>query len=73
MSESSPSTEFVSIDPSARETISGKSLMLGAYGVIIGLLLLYAVLLALRSSATKRAIRRLEHRLKPSTKSSEKN
>ena len=65
--------EFVSFEPSARESISGKSLMLGAYGVILGVLLIYAFVLLLRSRSTLRKTDSLERRLLDSKKISEKN
>lgn len=55
---------FVEFDPAARETISGKTLMIAAYAVILGVLLLYTVLLAVRSALATRAIRRLQSRIR---------
>ncbi len=55
--------EFLPVDPAAFDTISGKKLMLISYGVILGLLLAYAIFTLLRQRAVNRAILRLENQI----------
>ena len=54
---------FVPYDPAAEEQVSGARLMIAAYAVICGFLVLYALSLLLRARATKKRIRRLEARI----------
>jgi len=54
---------FQPVDPASLEAVSGASLMIAAYTVIVGAITLYCLLLLLRERSTTRAIRRLEQQL----------
>jgi hypothetical protein len=54
---------FVPFDPAAQDTVSGAALLIAAYAVICGVLVLYAFSLFLRSAAVRRRARTLEARL----------
>jgi hypothetical protein len=60
--------DFEPVDPAALDSVSGTRLVAVAYGVILGLVLVYALVLMLRDRAVRRAAERLQHRL-DSTKS----
>lgn len=65
LTSSATQDEFLPVDPAAFDTISGKKLMLISYGVILGLLLAYAIFTLFRQRAVNRAIVRLEKQINP--------
>ena len=52
-------SEFVPVDPSARVMVSGKTHVQAAYGIILGVLLLYAISILKRERTVKRAVQDL--------------
>lgn len=54
---------FEPVDPATLEQVSGLPLMISAYAVILGALVLYALLLLVRERAVLRAIEHLERQL----------
>ncbi len=54
---------FVPVDPTKLNTVSGKNLMIAAYSVIFGLLLLYVFFLGRRDRKVKNEVNSLKKRL----------
>lgn len=54
---------FEPVDPASLDQVSGLGLMISAYAVILGAIVLYSLLLFLRERAALREIRRLERQL----------
>jgi hypothetical protein len=54
---------FVPVDRTQLQTVSGKSLTIAAYAVILGLLLIYAISLLRRERAVERRARATRQRL----------
>jgi phosphotransferase system glucose/maltose/N-acetylglucosamine-specific IIC component len=55
---------YVAVSLDARETVSGKSLMVSAYGIIFSLLIFYIFSLLIREKRIETEARKLEKRLK---------
>jgi hypothetical protein len=55
--------EFVSVPLTGESSVNGKTLMSVAYGVILGLFLLYGISLVTRERAVERALCQLKERL----------
>ena len=55
--------EFLPVDSTTFDTVSGKKLMLISYGVILGILLAYTIFTLIRQRAVNRAILRLESQI----------
>jgi hypothetical protein len=56
--------EFVAVDLAREPSVNGKTTMILAYGIIIGILLVYSMLLLKRERSVGKAIAGLERRLK---------
>jgi hypothetical protein len=59
---------FEPVDPASLETVSGAHLMVAAYSVIVGAILLYCLILLLREGAASRAIKRFEQQVNRQSK-----
>ena len=63
LTSSATKDEFLPVDHTAFDTIRGKKLKLISYGVILCLLLAYAIFTLFRQRAVNRAILRLEKQI----------
>ena len=54
---------FEPVDPASLETVDGKTLMIAAYAIIVGAIMLYCLVLLLREQALRRRIARLARQL----------
>ena len=64
------SSGFVPVDPTQLEKVSGKSLMVAAYAVILGILLFYTITLLGRERVVRKRTFAVEQRLKMPDESS---
>lgn len=55
--------QYVSVDPSTLETVSGRTLMLVSYGIILGVMTGYGIFLYVRNKKTLAKIQKLQQRL----------
>jgi hypothetical protein len=61
--EKAADDRFEPVDPESLETVSGASLMIAAYAIIVGAIMLYCLVLMLRERGVHRSIRKLEQQL----------